>query len=105
MPDPFQGRAPSEGAPYDNAMTIAPSDTTDLPVIPAAIYIPHVLAEDGSIAQNSHSLHNIRIQLQNGEAITILSAGTVNNQPVLLPFRPVRILATGTSVSTITLVW
>ena len=40
MTDPFTGRAPSEGEPYDNALTITPSDDTGLSVIPSAIYVP-----------------------------------------------------------------
>lgn len=40
--DPFGGRIPttSRQAPFDNALTVTPSDDTDLPVIPSSIYVP-----------------------------------------------------------------
>lgn len=109
MPDPFQGRAASEGAPYDNSLSITPSDTTDLPIVPSAIYLPPVLGENGFLypdGQDPNRVYQIAMLMQNGEALTIQSAGLGSDgKPVLLPFRPRRIMATGTNAIRITLVW
>lgn len=109
MPDPFQGRAASEGAPYDNALTVTPSDTADLPVIPSAIYLPPVLGANDFLypdGQDPNRVYQITMQMQNGETMTIQSAGLGSDgKPVLLPFRPRRIMATGTNAIRITLFW
>ena len=107
--DPFQGRAVSEGAPYDNALTVAPNDTADLPVIPSAIYLPFVPGPDGFLypdGQDPNRVYQISMLMQNGESITILAAGAESGcKPILLPFRPRRIMATGTTASHVPLLW
>lgn len=105
--NPFQGRAAGEGAPYDNALTITPSDTLDLPVIPSALHIPLVMkpGNDG-VLQDPSSIQRLCLVMQNGEEITLASAGwTGGFEPVFLPVRPKRIKATGTTAIAVTLLW
>jgi hypothetical protein len=117
--DPFQGRAPSEGAPYDCCLTITPDDDADLPVIPSAIYvalwatIPHS-AEGEVTIPNSHEGHNgdrpnyVVIEAQNGERLEMHLPALVDMQiaaPILLPVRPRKILRSGTTLAQVTLLW
>lgn len=117
--DPFQGRAPSEGAPFDNCLTITPHDEADLPVIPSAIYvplwvkIPHT-AEGEITIPNAYGGHNgdrpnyITLEAQNGQRLEMHLPALVDMQiaaPILLPVRPRKILRTGTTLAQITLLW
>jgi hypothetical protein len=102
--DQFQGRAATKGAPYDNALTVTPSDTEDLPVIPSALFLP--LVTDGSdLLQNNAETHQLRLLMQNGEVADIITAGRDGVRTILLELRPRRILATGTSAIAVTLLW
>ncbi|SEB62212.1 hypothetical protein [Rhodobacter sp. 24-YEA-8] len=105
--DPFQGRAPSEGAPYDNALTVTPNDTADLPVIPSAIHIPYLEQPDGSgVIQDAMTPRPLRLVMQNGEELTILAQGmTLDCKPLFIALRPKRIMATGTDAVAVTLLW
>ncbi|QBX34268.1 hypothetical protein E4191_05715 [Paracoccus liaowanqingii] len=40
--DPFHGCAASAGSPYNHTLTITPSNSNDLPVIPSAILVQAV---------------------------------------------------------------
>lgn len=105
--NPFEGRATTEGAPYDNCLTVAPSDTADLPVIPSAIYLPWVMnPTTGAIIQSPITPYHLSMIMQNGEELHIFSAGVAGDyRPILLPLRPMRIKATGTEAKAITLLW
>lgn len=132
--DPFQGRSPNPAAPYDNALTITPSDIDDLPVIPSAILIPHMVpvyvdAEGNdtdtpsddpaarwnrypydldTIANRTAAPNFIALELAN-DARTEIAVPALTElskaDPLVIPIRPRRILRTGTTVSKITLLW
>ena len=130
--DPFQGRAASAGSPYDNALTITPSDTDDLPVIPSAILVQAVqptyaFAEaEGTptddpagewnrhpynpetIASRTSVANFILMEMQNGNRFSIAVPSLYHlhkSRPYLIELRPCRILRTGTTFRTLTLLW
>lgn len=142
--DPLGGRidAPTDAAPYENALIVTPDDDRDLPVIPSAICIPPTvpaiwsgeIGTDGGIVtdpsgeiidptegdlvtvQNEYPWQwgcgdlpaTIAMIGQNGEALTITAPSAIERakQPILiLPFRPRRILRTGTTVHRLILLW
>lgn len=116
LKDPFSGRAASEGAPYDNALTITPDDAADLPVIPSAIYVP-LWSQDaeGQPIQNAYPADRngseknvLSLEMQNGERLTMHLPSYVDLQgsaPIILPVRPNKILRTGTTLHRVTLLW
>jgi len=80
MSDPFQNNATGLTSPALNHYTITPSDSADLPVRPRAIF---ALTDGNAVLRD-----------QAGVDVTYpVTAGT------LLPFRPVRVLATGTTAT------
>lgn len=97
--DPFAGRSPGEAAPYENAQTVTPSDTAELPVIPALIALP----SDADITSG----HAVRVEMMNGQIITVWLAhpAAVGFVGAAVPVRCKRILATGTTAPRVTLFW
>ena len=83
--DHYDDNAPGLDSPASDAANVTPSDTTDLPVKPRAIYVNG--AGDMAVVMN-------------GATVTLtVPAGT------LLPIRPVRILETGTTATGIVALW
>lgn len=111
--DPFQGRAPSEGGPYDNALTVTRADGEMLPVVPSAFFLPGVLsAPDESGAQSylqiPHSVRRLAVEMQNGTEIEIMTAGfsTETGATILNPYRIRKIFwDKSPGVHAVTLLW
>ena len=130
--DPFHGRAASAGSPYDNALTITPSDDDDLPVIPSAIMVqavqPAYAFAEGegtptddpagewnrypydpmTVASQVSTANFILVEMQNGNRFSIAVPSLYHlhkSRPYLIELRPRRILRTGTTFRTLTLLW
>ena len=97
--DPFAGRSPGEAAPYENAQTVTPSDSAELPVIPALIALP----SDEDITSG----HTARVEMLNGQIVTVWLAhpNAFGFVGAAVPVRCKRILATGTTAPRVTLFW
>lgn len=86
MKDDFSTFAETPGAPARNALQIVPNDDADLSVIPRCV----MALTSGTMTAT----------FQNGETVTVqIGAGQI------LPFRPVRILATGTTATGFVILW
>lgn len=84
--DPYAPSIPGLESPASNALTVVPSDTQDLPVKPRALII-------------GDTAGTLSVQMDNG-TLTIYA-----HEGAILPIRPTRIFATGTTARTITAVW
>ena len=80
MIDPFKSRTPNPTGPAADALPVAPSDTTDLPQVAAALYV-----ETGGA---------LRVVTAAGATRT-LHVGDFS----ILPLRVVRVTATGTTAT------
>ncbi|MGR3248890.1 MAG: hypothetical protein ACU0DH_07030 [Paracoccus sp. (in: a-proteobacteria)] len=115
--DPFASRAPSEGAPYDNALTVTRADGGVLPVIPCAFYLPGVEgAADESRPNHFHTAggqdpcatYTVRVEMQNGEQINIITAGySVRTGSIILNHQRIRRILWDQSpgLQAVTLLW
>ena len=132
--DPFSGRSPNPAAPYDNALTITPSDTDDLPVIPSAILIPHVLPvyvdaegndtttpsddpaaqwnrypyDPDTVGAKASASNFLALEMGNGGRIEVAVPCLFEmskDEPLVIQIRPRRILRTGTTLQRVTLLW
>ena len=79
--NPFKGNTPGLETPATNAVAITPNDSTDVPIMHRAIYV----GVEGDVV----------IQDQSGTQVTFKSVQGV------LPIRPKRVLATGTTATDI----
>lgn len=97
--DPFLGRVPGEAQPYENVLTVTPSDTIELPVIPSAICLPVSPSDAGN--------HALRVELLNGEITTVIAGAqqAFGFAGAALPLRVRRIFATGTTAPRVCLFW
>lgn len=109
MTNPFQGRAPSEGAPYDNALTVTSADGDHLPVIPSAFYLPGISGDGfhtGPTGQDPFAVHHVSVEMQNGAEITFYTAGvSKDGSTIFVPMRICKILWDKCSVKAVTLLW
>lgn len=115
--DPLGGRIPSASAqpPYSNALTVTPTESDDLPVIPSAFYIPHVQIDtpspDGdfqiiSITQDTTKVQSLAVEMQNGAQITLHTAGmSKDGSTIIVPMRIRKILWDQSSAIAVTLLW
>jgi hypothetical protein len=92
MPDPFQSSADAVLSPSRSAFTVVPSDTTDFlsdagQVVPKALYI----GSSGTLV--------VRLV---DDATTVTFQGL--QAGVILPIRPRRVLATGTTLAAGTII-
>lgn len=97
-----------DGGPYRSALVIVPDDDRDLPVIPRAIDVPPVFdlidqPEGPPVAVLSPRRYRyaIRMQLQNGEVITV----ETHSDSGPLPYSPRKVFASGTTSGDIRLLW
>lgn len=98
--DPFGGslRVPSTG-PFQNCLTVEPSDTDNLPIIPSAI----MAAPDENGAFKSRL---VTLVMQNGETAQILLPDPIAWGPdAIQHFRPKRIMSSGTTAERVVLLW
>lgn len=118
MPDdPFTGRAPSEGAPYDNALTVTRADGDVLPVIPSAFYLPGIEGvEDENRPNRFHTVggqdpcaaYTVRVEMQNGQQIDITTAGySIRSGSIILNHHRIRRILWDQSpgLQAVTLLW
>ena len=89
MFDPFPGYTNSPLGPYSSGLAILPSDTVDLPVVPAMVWCG--------------SAGDLRVTLLNGETVTIKVSQSALAAGYLI--RATRIFATGTTAADIVLFW
>jgi hypothetical protein len=80
--DPFENNRPKLESPGEHHFTVVPSDTLDLPFRPRSLYI--------------NTAGTVRMREVDGTEVTYnVTAGQI------LAFRPVRIMATGTTAAVI----
>jgi len=117
--DPLGGRieAPSDAAPYRNALTVTRNGGDTLPVIPTAFYLPGVLGaedEDGAATffteggQNPYGVYKLRVEMQNGEQIEMRTAGlnAETGATIIVPLRIRKILwDQSDGAQAVTLLW
>ena len=90
MADDFQHTAEGLDSPADNAVAVTPNDSTDLANVPRAIYVG--------------TAGNLVVHMKNGSGTA--ASVTFSAVPVgVLPIRPTRVLATGTTASNIVAIW
>lgn len=86
MADLFENHASKLESPFSNAADVVPSDSTDLPMIPRALYCT--------------GIGNVRVTMRSGAIVTLpMLAGAP------LPARVSRVWATGTTATGIVAVW
>jgi len=85
------GNASPGYGPFSNAKAITPSDTADLEVIPSALHIG--------------ATGDLTVTMGNGEKVTFKNIAAGTGVVGLVGIRPVRIWATGTTVTGIVALW